>query len=278
MNNIQDGLYAKLAYIGFRVGHNEKLPKNERPDIERTLVQACYHIDSDGRMLGLVFSWLKVHGDHLIADKFFKEYEAAQKYLGECPWFYAICAYRMFLKDHRFKKGVVKLKTPHHLGNRDQTSLINLKGSIDYLKKINIFVPQTALRIREEDCLKVSELIKSNEQYRNRFIWGANWRAEIIGLMKRGAKTPGEVAKALGLARSRVGVVFNEFKLAQKFLLLILFLSAHTVVLAKQMAITFDDLPGWGYINQTSAEGLTFLAPYILWRLFLRKKCYNQLK
>ena len=216
MNN-QKNLYAKLDFIGLRVSHNERLSKGEVPDIEHTLIEACYEVDRDGRLLGLLFSWMMIHGDHLIADKFFKEYKNAKKYLGESPWFYALCAFRHHQKDHRFKKGLVKLKAPHYFGGPNQSSLIKLKGSVDYLQKLNIFVAPSSLRIRESDVLSQEELVKTNEQYRNRYIWGANWRAEIIGLIRKGAKTPGEIAKTLGLARSRVGIVFKEYMMVKRF-------------------------------------------------------------
>lgn len=211
-------LYSNLSAIGIRVDFDYKDRSKVVPDIEQTLIRACYEIDNDGRMLGLLFSWLKVHGHHLTADKFFKEYSIAKKYLGESPWFHAICAYRYHLKDHRFKKGVLKLKIAHHFGNRDQTSLIKLKGAVNYLEAINVFVPSSALRIRESDVLTPEELIERNLQYRNRYIWGANWRAEIITLIFSGVKTSGEIAKRLGLAKSRVSIVYKECMAVRKFL------------------------------------------------------------
>lgn len=211
-------LYSKLEAIGIRVVAGKKFSFKDVPDIERTLINACYEVDKDGRILGLLFSWINVHGLHIVADKLFKEYAIAKNYFGESPWFYAICAYCFYLKDHRFKKGLIKLKRPHHFGNRDQSTLIKLKGAIDYLEALNIFVPTSALRIRESDVLSVHELIEKNIQYRNRYIWGANWRAEIFTLLSSGINSPGEVAKKLGLAKSRVGIVYKEYLIAKKFI------------------------------------------------------------
>ena len=162
-------------------------------------------------MLGLLVTWLNVHGSHLIADKLFKEYEDAKLYLGETSWFNGICSYMYSQKDHRFKKGATKLAKPHSFGNRDQSSLIKLKGAVDFLADIGISVAQSTLRIRESDILSVDELEKSNIQYRNRYIYGANWRAEIITSIQAGAQNPNQVSKMLGIARSRVGIVFKEY-------------------------------------------------------------------
>lgn len=210
MNKL-DALYSDLAEIGFRVTHGPVQKYEGVADIERTLIQACYCIDEDGRLLGLLLSWLKVHGSHVFPDKFLREYEQAKKYLGETPWVGGLCAYMDSIKDHRFKKGIHKSRVIHHLGNTDQSSLVALKGSEDCFESVNIIVPRSSIRIRERDILTPEELITLNRQYRNRYAFGANWRAEIITAIQDGAKTPAQVAKLLGIAKSRVGIVFKEF-------------------------------------------------------------------
>lgn len=216
LNFNKEELFSELEAIGFRVSHKNKLMVT--PDIERVIIKSLYFIDTEGRLLGLLFTWLNIHGSHLIADKVFKEYKEAKKYLGETPWFPAICAYMYSQKDHRFKKGVIKLKKNHSFGNRDQTTLLKLKGSVNFLEEIGILVPSSALRIREQDVLSVEELVKLNEQYRNRYIYGVNWRAEIITLIQKGAQNPNQISKLLGIARSRVGIVFKEYMLIKNFI------------------------------------------------------------
>jgi hypothetical protein len=209
MNNREE-LYNKLATIGFRVNTTKKLKKII--DIEELLVVAIYEVDNDSRMIGLVFSWLKIHHKHIFADKFFRSYDNAKKYLGHSPWFHAVCAYLMHLKDNRFKKGLIKQKTPKYVGDRDQNIAIKRKGAIEYLQKVNILIPNGNLRIRDEDVLTVDELVSKNMQYRNRLIFGANWRSEIITAIMNGAKNANQVAKKLGINRTRVGIVFKEYQ------------------------------------------------------------------
>ncbi len=212
-----DELYSNLDQIGFRVTHGP-VRKIVTPDIERTLIQACYYIDDDGRLLGLILSWLKIHGSHVIADKFLKEYEQAKKYLGETPWVSGLCAYMESLKDHRFKKGIKGLKVHHHLGNTDQSTLVSIKGSEKVFENVGIIVPQSAIRIRAKDIVNPEDLIKSNLQYRNRYAFGANWRAEIITSIQNGANSPAQVARMLGIAKSRVGIVFKEYMQVREFI------------------------------------------------------------
>jgi hypothetical protein len=217
LSNINE-IFRDLEAIGFRVTYSSVPKLSEEPDIERTIVKSLYHIDEEGRLLGLIITWLKIHGTHLMADKLFKEYDAAKEYLGETPWFSGICSFMYSQKDHRFKKGVVKLKKPHHLGNRDQSSLVKLKGPIEFLESVGILAAETSLRIRESDVLTVDELVRTNRQYRNRYIFGANWRAEIITSIQNGAQNPNQVSKLLGIARSRVGIVFKEYSLIKKYI------------------------------------------------------------
>lgn len=122
------------------------------------------------------------------------------------------------LKDERFRKGCIPLEKIHHFQNQDQSTLIALKGVVPYLDQIGIKLAQSSLRIRDSHVLSAAELIDSNGQYRNRFIYGANWRAEIITAMQRGLDSPMKISRELGIARSRVGVVFKEFSLVKAYL------------------------------------------------------------
>ena len=215
MNKI-DLLYTKLSQIGFsvRCSLEEEI---QNVDIERTIVEACYYVDEDGRLLSLLFSWLKIHGSHIIPDKLFKEYAQMKKYLGDTLWFSAICAYMASIKDPRFKKGIQISKKVHHYMNQDQASLIKMKGAVPFLKAIGILVSESSLRIRQTSILSSDELVRLNRQYRNRYLFGANWRSEIITAIQNGANTPISIAKELGIARSGVGKVFKEYTTVKAF-------------------------------------------------------------
>ena len=209
-------VFQQLSGIGFRVSFQGKALKEF--DIEQALVEALYFIDQEGRLLSLILSWLTHHGAYLNVDKFFREYEKGIKYRGETPWFSGICAFMLYKRDHRFKKGVTKISPVHHIGGRNQNSLIKMKGAVSYFKDIGLLVAESSLRIREEDILGPAELISQNRQYRNRHLFGANWRADIITVIQEGAENANQVAKKLGLQRSRVGIVFKEYLLVESFL------------------------------------------------------------
>lgn len=204
-----DLLYSELITIGFRVTSIKK--KEGLADIEETLVKALYQVDHDSRMLGLIFSWLKVHHKHVIADKFVRTYNEAKKYLGDCPWFYASCAFVNDLKDFRFKKGLIGLGTSKFVGDRDQSAMIGMRGAIGFLEELNIMVPKGNIRIRIQDVLTTEELVKLNTQYRNRLIFGSNWRSEIITSVMKAPRNANQIAKELGIGRARVAIVLSEY-------------------------------------------------------------------
>jgi hypothetical protein len=204
-------LYSKLAQIGFRVNCDEAIKGHI--DIEKTIIEALYQIDSDSRLLSLIFSWAKIHGNHLIADKLIKNYQNQEIYFDHCPWFSAFAAYMVSLKNHKFKKAVKKFDQKIWIGGRKTITAIKMDGAVEYLKEINIMVSKKHLRIRTEDVFTVEELIKANPQYRNRFIYGANWRSEIIYAIERGLKNPYQISKELNIGYSRVWAVFNEYQL-----------------------------------------------------------------
>ena len=220
-----DILYYSLSSIGFRVSHGLKSTQkqNSSIDIESVLVKSLFYMDLDGRLFSLVVSWLDVHGSHLVFDKFLKKYKKESRERGEkSPWFNAVCSFMSKVKkDHRFSKHTSRLAKDHHFGGRDQSSLIALKGEIDWLSEVGIKMARTSLRLRRSDIESIDDLISKNLQYRNRFIFGANWRSEIITKIQQGnCSTPASIARELGISRSRVGSVFGDYmklKVARRY-------------------------------------------------------------
>ena len=211
----KNDLYSKLFSVGFRVNSELDISDKNAPDIESTIIEALYGVDSDSRLLSLIFSWLKVHGNHLIAEKFFKFYKKHSQIRGECPWFYASCAFLVENGDHRFKKGLVKQSSAVWSGGSPKPSGIELKGAVPYLKKLNIMMAEGSIRIREQDALSVEELIKKNHQYRNRFLYGDNWRADIITAIEKGMDNPYKISKALDVSYPSARQVFLNFMLVK---------------------------------------------------------------
>jgi hypothetical protein len=210
---LNNDLYSKLNSIGFRVSSNVRIKGNEVPDLELTIIEACYAVDHDSRMLGLLFSWGKIHGQYLILEKFLKYYKENIRLRGECPWVSAFCAYMVECGVLKFKKGIEKFPQEVWIGNRKEKVQLKMKGAIPYLAKLNIHVPTSYVEIREKDILNPLELLRKNPQYKNRYTYGANWRADIIFEIQKGAKNAHKISQYLKVRYPTVNSIFKEYKL-----------------------------------------------------------------
>lgn len=208
-------LELRLLHIGFSLSITGDVPKKTWVDIEKTLIDACYEVDSDSRLLGLLFSWIKVHGKYLIADKFLKLYRLTSKFRGETPWFFALCSFAENEGIHKLKRGVKKQKGPVSFRGESLNTLIEIKGAIPYLEKIGILVPEGSIRIREKDVLPSDLLLKKNKQFKNRLLYGANWRADIITAIEWGMKNPYRISKELGCSYDPANRVYREYMLVK---------------------------------------------------------------
>lgn len=207
-----------LVRIGMRLSLRESpRGRNAPADIEETLLRAIVRFPDDHRLVSLVFSWIKVHGKYVIVQKLRK---TAREHFpkNEFPaivWLSAVAAFAAETCSLKWRKLARRSRTPVYLFPEDVTeSAIALKGSVPWLEKLNFRVPASALRIREDDVLSQEELIAANAQYRNRYLYGPSWRADIITAIQQGMKTPTEIAKGIGCSYEPAYRVFHEYMLA----------------------------------------------------------------
>jgi hypothetical protein len=173
-------------------------------------------VPNDSKLLSLICSWILVHGDYVVVDKL-------QKKVGELDandpaktWMMAVFVFAKSQGMHKWAKWAKKFKHPRYLFGDELTLLaVKRKGEMNLFKDYGIVVPNGALRIRENDALEPAELAQQNKQYRNRLLFGASWRADIITLIQAGAKNPYQIAKVLGCSYEPAHRIFKEYALAQ---------------------------------------------------------------
>ena len=77
-------------------------------------------------------------------------------------------------------------------------------------------IPKNSIRVRETDVAPKKKLIQENLQYKNRYVYGANWRADIItAIQLLEFENPYQITKAIGCSYPSAHRVFNDYKLAQ---------------------------------------------------------------
>ena len=116
----------RLRFIGFRISYHVKdvtLGGTElfQCDIEKTLIDAAYEAIEDGRIRSLLFSWIKVHGERVNVEKFFKLSEKAQEKMGHNPIINGIAVFASTLGLNRYKKYVERSKKNEYLIGQDET-------------------------------------------------------------------------------------------------------------------------------------------------------------
>lgn len=214
----------RLCAIGFRFSEKSPNRKNQSIDrgpknwidIEGTLIDACYEVSRDARLLSFLMGWIQVHGDYVVTEKLMKQARNQAKERGQCRWLTAVAAFAAEHGQHKWKRLIARQKTPLFLHAPELVeSAIRLKGREDFLARQNIFVAKGSLRIRESDVLSPEQLANINLQYRNRYLYGASWRADIITAIESGFENPFQISKTIGCSYEPAHRVFNEYRIAK---------------------------------------------------------------
>lgn len=205
----------KLRAIGFRItapDSTRKVSSRTSADIESTLLEAIQDAPQDGRLASLIFTWLQVHGAYVNVERFAKLARSIEAPL--------VRGYAAFAAEHcgaKWSKLARRSKEPVYLYPQELTeSAVRLKGANELLKKVNVIVPSDAIRIRERDVFTPQELAHISRQYRNRYLYGPSWRADIITAIESGAASPSEVMRMVGCSYEPAHRVFREYKLARE--------------------------------------------------------------
>lgn len=206
-------LNTSLSKIGFRISSSDMADSADFVDLEDTIIKALYEAREDGRLLSLIFSWQKLNGEYLITEKFFKIRDRYQKILGQNHLINAFCAYSVHLGLHKYKKGAVKLKNEQFL-QREAPAAIKSSGAVPWLKDINILCPNSHFVLKEESVMTPHELVKQSLQFRNRLMYGANWRADIITAIQMGIENPSQIKELIGCSYEPANRIFKQYLMA----------------------------------------------------------------
>ncbi len=211
----------RLAAIGIRVvaPAAKRLADSFEADIERTLLDGLEEFDTtsrDGRLIGLLFSWIKVHGEFVICEKLGTlALKREEERPGSTLFLPALAALPISEGLHKWKALGRRRKSPVYLYPEEVArGAIKLKGRIPWLAALNYHAAVGSIRIRESDVMSPAELIRANRQYRNRYLYGPSWRADIVTAVEEGARSPMEVARRTGCSYEPAHRVFRQLTLA----------------------------------------------------------------
>lgn len=209
----------RLEAIGFRLAHtvsSSRAPDTLDVDIERTLLDALVELPSDRRLASLLFTWVKVHGAHVIVEKL-RKLAGPARFDPDSPtiWLSALAAFAIENGSRKWSKLFVKPPRPILLYPAELTqSAIAMKGAISWLESAGFLLPAGSLRIREADVLPAAELVRRNRQFRNRYLYGASWRADIITAVQEGYSRPAAIVRHVGCSYEPAYRISKEYTLA----------------------------------------------------------------
>lgn len=203
-------LNQKLSTIGVRLaGVPAKLFEKVWVDIEETLYEASLEVENDSRIFMLLCSWVKYHGENIVVEKLMKLQKEE-----ESKWLVALAVFATDQKIHKWKSLIQKVSGKHALSTiAIAKQSISFKGKEESFYKHGFLIPKDSIRTRASDVATKEKLIKENLQYKNRFLYGANWRSDIITAIEMGYENPYRIAKATGCSYPSAHKVFNDYKL-----------------------------------------------------------------
>lgn len=213
-------LEEKLATIGVMVA-TRRLSERELSsvDLEVTLAEAVVAFAADTnaqRWLGPVLSWVREHGSAVIIEKLVKILSRIVNEAGSANYA-ALLAAAALEQGHKRWRTVLMFApaAPTLVGDPEMAaSLLRLRGEEPWARTAGFLVPHGTMTPNEKWTLSRAALAKIHHQYRNRLVYGAQWRADIITAIEKGARTPAEASRATGASYEPCHRVFGELAAA----------------------------------------------------------------
>ena len=207
----------QLSAIGLMISVRSLTSKEiESVDIEESLATAFVSLNDpeDQRLLSLLLSWVSIHGSSVIIEKLTKILRRKQT-AGEVVQFAALIA--RFAERAGFKRWKILADfAPKNLvivgPAQLAQSLVDLRGEESWSENSGFIVPKGAASVDAKWVLARDSLARINRQYRNRLIYGGQWRADIVTATERGAKTPMQASKMCGASYEPCHRVMSELK------------------------------------------------------------------
>lgn len=217
------GLEEKLAAIGVMVSARSLSTKEiAAVDIEETLADVTVELcrtEANFRLVGPVLSWIAEHGSAVIVEKLVKILNLRSADGSDVSFSALIGKFALYRGHKRWSTVVEKFASNIHspvvFGPSDiAESLLALRGEEEWALGSGFRVPAGSATPHAKWTLARKALAKLNRQYRNRLIYGAQWRADIVTAFERGARTPTEASRMSGASYEPCYRVMDELDAA----------------------------------------------------------------
>lgn len=206
---INNHFYRSLSGIGVELSG---IKPDRQCDIERTILQTSSLVDSgDRRILGLILSWIKVHGSIVCVGKLKRIHEIES--IGD-PQVLSAFAFYAISEGHHEWRTLSKEFPQKSLWRETNEFMLKKSGEFAPFKKAGLVIPNNFIRIREQDILTREQLCNKHLQVRLRTIFGSNLRADAIFYLSKGVNTATTLMKAIGCSYEPAHRIMSDLKTA----------------------------------------------------------------
>ena len=190
-------IFDKLASIGCQFSE----VKLVSVDIEETLADAIETLPfskDKGRILKVLFSWTAESGNQVIVEKLAKILKKKAAEGADVSYAALLGAFAVTQKIHKWDK--LKKFIPDRIvaiGDR-QGGSSELEA---WAEEVNFSLQKGGIKPDSKYTLSRPQIASMHRQYRNRLIYGAQYRADIVTLSQLGVTTVKEMVQLIGISR-----------------------------------------------------------------------------
>lgn len=214
-----------LAAIGVQFSEDVSANDYKNADIERALIAGSIAIEQgDLRVVNPLFTWIEKNGEFVNVErlkKIMKSHTDPEKIV----WVYAMAFFGISHRQSRWKILANVQTQPKFLKNRhedplealeDAKTLQKLKGEPEWSKKTGFILANTSIQTSSKFALDKVALAKISMPFRNRLLFGPNWRADIATAIGNGAKSAKEICALTSCSHEPAHRVLSELTLLKQ--------------------------------------------------------------
>ena len=200
-------IFDKLASIGCQFSDVQLV----NADIEETLAEAIEtlpHSSEKGRILKVICSWTIENGNQVILEKLSKILTKKAADGADVTYAALLGAFAVSQKLHKW--AILKKFRPEvnvAIGDKKGSSELE-----EWALDVNFSVNREGIQTDEKYTLSRSQIARMHKQYRNRLIYGAQYRADIVTATQLGITTIKDVVNLIGVSREPVSRILAELR------------------------------------------------------------------
>ncbi len=211
-------LNQKLRMIGCTF--DEDLPENHREylvDIEKTLAEVLTSIQNmteSHRLVTIIFTWIEIHGWCLNSAKFLKVIDRGEFKGANFSYIGLASVFAVSLKLRNWNSLVKKFEptADRTFRNLSDEAVLFYNGPEKWAEAFRFQIPKDSLRTNPKWVLSRRALAELNLQYRNRLIYGSDWRSDVVTAIQFGADRPATIVKWIGISYEPAYRIFEDLK------------------------------------------------------------------